>query len=460
MRRAAFLLLSLLAGPQASAAPVLTAARAVSAPQVRLAPMLLSQPGLAGGPGLGALGAAPVLSPLPALAGAPLVSAAPVVAAVPAVLDERAAAPIAEAPGAPSGLEAARADAAALFDGAGPKTDEVLYLDGLLRQTRGLYQRFFPAFDAEFAVRMASSRKDAAGGTKGSHEVDPRKKDTVHQITLIEDAPLGAANERERTLTPFARSADKNPGLFKLAIQRWVSRAVTLFHEYSHGVFHQLTPGISRGMNLPESDMLRVDVATVLDEGFAVLMETLLIDRLLAGAGEPGLTPEDAADLRVRKKQRLFDMRHRRDHYAAGTYYFMHKLYKREGEAGVLSFLKDLDMARLYTLFTYDPSYRLIQGSPQLFRAYLTRTGDARLREGVDALADYLAGQPASEGELDGLRDILRRTDRSALTRIARLYIKKSAAESEPGVYGRFRDRVARLDAATAQGLPEPVPAL
>jgi hypothetical protein len=459
MRRAAFLLLPLLAGPRAWAAPVLTAARSASAPQVRLAPMLLSQPGLAGGPGLGALGAAPVLSPLPALAGAPSVSAAPVVAAVPAVFDERAAVPSAQAPGVPLGLEAARSGAAVLFDGAGPKTDEAIYLDGLLQQTRGLYRRFFPAFEAEFAVRMASSRNGAVEGTRGSHEVDPRKKDAVHEITLLEDSPLGAANERERTLTPFARSAAKNPGLFKLAIQRWVSRAVTLFHEYSHGVFHQLTPGISRGMNLPEPDMIRVDLAAVMDEGFAVMMELLLIDRMAASAGELGLSPGDVSDLRVRKKQRLFDMRHRRDHYAAGTYYFIHRLYKREGEEGLLSFLKDLDMGRLYTLFTYDPSYRLIQGSPQLFRAYLTRTGDARLREGVDALAAYLAGRPAAPGELDGLRDILRRVDRSALTRVARLYIRKSAAESEPGVYGRFRDRVALLDPAAARDLPEFSPA-
>ncbi|MFA5138580.1 MAG: hypothetical protein WC728_05040 [Elusimicrobiota bacterium] len=408
MRHAALFFLILSAPAQASAANVLSLPRAAAAPGVGLAPVVLQQPSLSIGIGLG-----------------PTLNLAPTLPAVPAV---------------PSGVQVRT-----------PEPPAAQYLDDLLGQTRRLYQRYFPEFDVGFKVDMAFSAQPGVQGTKGSHEVDPRKKQTPHAITLIEDASPRRSNERERTLTPFARDMDRDPGLFGAPIQRWVSRTITLFHEYAHGVFHELTPAISRGFNLPENDMLRADVAMVLDEGFAVTMELLLIDRMIADAGELGLTPEDVSDLRIRKKQRLHDMRYRKDHYAAGTYYFMHRLYKREGEDGILRFLKDLDMERLYTLFTYDPSYRLIQGSPELFEAYLTKSGDARLREGVDALAAYIAGG----GDAAGLKDVLRRVDRSALTRIARLYRKASVAESDPAIYRGFVERIAALDPEAARNMRE-----
>lgn len=451
-------------------------------PSARSAPVLLSPAGLVSGPtGVSVSAALNPLSAMPALVGVPEVTAAPVLAAAPVLSQPAAlsasalsaATPIVAPAPQEVDLEAARAGVAVLFDGSArlgtaelaakttpvevetPERSEERYLDELLQRTRLLYRRFFPRFDVGFKVDMEFSRRADAGGTKGSHEVNPRKKLEVHKITLIEETAPSRSNEHERTLTPFSRNADKNPGLFNLQIQRWVSRTIALFHEYSHGVFHELTPAISRGFSMPDSDMLRVDLAAAMDEGFAVTMELLLIDRMIAAARDLELTPADVSDLRIRKKQRLFDMRHRKDHYTAGTYYFMHRIYKQEGEDGILRFLKDLDMERLYTLFTYDPSYRLIQDSPQLFEAYLTKTGDARLREGVDALAAYLAGQPASPGDAAGLQDILRRVNVSALARIARLYIKKSVAESDPSIYRGFIGRIARLDAKTAENLPD-----
>ncbi|HAH05542.1 MAG TPA: hypothetical protein DCM05_03300 [Elusimicrobia bacterium] len=420
MRLIAILLLPL----AASAANVISTPRPPAACVLLPAPLILTQPGLAGVPALAPLPALPALA-LPAPLPAPVVS-------VPA-----------------------RPDAGALLEDGG-RRERGTYKDELLRRTRWLYRRFFPGFDPGFEVELSFSGRTNTEGTKGSHEVDPRKKGVLHEITLIEPAAPDWSDEHERSRTPFSRNAAKNPELFNHGIQRWVARTVTLFHEYSHGVFHELTPPISRGFSMPESDMIRVDLAMVLDEGFAVMMETLLIDRMVENAKELGLTPEDVSDLKVRKTQRLLDMRHRRDHYTAGTYYFMHRLYKQEGAEGLLRFLKDLDMERLYTLYTYDPAYRLIQDSPTLFKAYLTKTGDARLREGVDALAAYLAGSPAAPEEEAGLRDTLGLVSVSALARIARLYISRSSAQSDPSLYRGFVERVARLDARAAQNLPDP----
>ncbi|MFH1145085.1 MAG: hypothetical protein V1774_11125 [Candidatus Eisenbacteria bacterium] len=80
------------------------------------------------------------------------------------------------------------------------------------------------------------------------------------------------------------------------------------------------------------------------------------------------------------------------------------------------------------------------------------RRAESTIMAVIVTTAAYIAGG----GDAAGLKDILRRVDRSALTRIARLYLKKSIAESDPSIYRGFIDRIAGLDPEAARSLPVP----
>lgn len=347
-----------------------------------------------------------------------------------------------------AGLGAAAAAAVEVPDS--PASD---YLLGLADQTRRTFARHFPLFHREFPLTVAHSGRTDTDMINASHDVSPYGKSRMHHIVLLEKMPPGKSNERE--LAPTAFSADDLPSPLNRAVRRGLARILTFFHEYAHGVFHEIIPSISRGFILPEEDGIRINAETALNEGFAVMLELLLVDKMLSRPGDFGLGPEEIEDARSWKAQRLRDMRHARNHYTQGTFYFIHKIYKQEGEAGLLKFLEDLDTQRLYELATHDLPFRLLEGRPELFKAYLTNSGDQATRAAVDALADYLAGADAPEQDLDRLRDILKRVDVSALARLLNPLVKTSVTRCDPSLCARLIARIARLSQDTAKRLAD-----
>ena len=121
------------------------------------------------------------------------------------------------------------------------------------------------------------------------------------------------------------------------------------------------------------------------------------------------LTDQDVADLAAWKRFRLKSLKTNRNHYTWGTLHFWHALYKKEGEAGVLSLLQSLDHQKLHGLRLDSPAFWLMQDEPDLFIPYLTGASSTRATKALDDIAFGMIPSDAS--------DLLDRVSRRAVIR-------------------------------------------
>jgi hypothetical protein len=154
-------------------------------------------------------------------------------------------------------------------------------------------------------------------------------------------------------------------------ISRRIAVLMSFMHEYLHGIFDEaVVPREARPIKLADEDW---SIYLALTEGFAVMNELLIIDKMVAARQELGLSDKDVADLKRRKQMRILTLRTDKDHYTLGTIYFWHKIYKQGGEAGMLEFLRSLDHSKISRIYVSDPEFLAVKGKPDAFKKYLAK---------------------------------------------------------------------------------------
>ncbi|MBI4055999.1 MAG: hypothetical protein HY399_00420 [Elusimicrobia bacterium] len=268
-----------------------------------------------------------------------------------------------------------------------------------------LYQKFFPQFYREFplVVQYLQTQDKNAGHARDHHG--------LHQIIFMGDKFDIEANEERRQKTVFTQSRRLDP---RSLTKQKTQALITLFHEYAHGIFDEVI--------VPEEQETSVagkpTAYHVMTEGFAVMMEMLMMDKAIEERFFLGLTDQDVEDLGTWRKQRYEYLRKAKNHYTHGTLYFWHRLYKQEGEGGMLRFLQGLDVEKLRSMSWMDLEYWLIQNTPELFRATLTRTGDPDLKKGIEHLTAYAQGKKVPEEARAQISQVLERVSPLALRRL------------------------------------------
>jgi len=336
-------------------------------------------------------------------------------------------------------------DSAPLFDGSAARpplttveaAPEVRRsLERTMADVRGLYARFFPGLDPGLPVSLrfeAHERTDANLVRDDGHGT----------IRLRGPVPPGGASDRALGGSPFKAGP---------VMSGRIMRLVTVFHEYGHVIFYHRTgarPDDTRGFTAFDA----------VNEGFAVTLELLMIDKAVAAREELGLSEREAAELREWKRERLAMLRGR-NHYTEGTLRVWHKLYRSGGQAALQSAADSLAPERLQGVPLDHPVFVLAGGEPSLLEAFTH--GDERLWEGLRDLSNHVAaGKPITAAGLPAVQAILAKVKTSALRR----YLRGMLGKREPAaLHGPLRlafleDRAAReLSDLVFQELARPDP--
>jgi hypothetical protein len=163
-----------------------------------------------------------------------------------------------------------------------------------------------------------------------------------------------------------------------------VQQKIERFMEYSHELAHVLFDEAVH----PTIHSLRASYSAM-TEGFAVALEQILIERMLAQPAALRLSPRDAIDLAAISRERTQWLAAEDTQYSEGILSWR-KAYERGGEAGMLTFLSSLSGRRMADTKRSDPLYQLTLGDPTLLSAYLGKNWDGR-RE-FDAVTVESAG--------------------------------------------------------------------
>lgn len=276
------------------------------------------------------------------------------------------------------------------------------YLVELRERSRRLYARLFPEVPANFPIAVGYQRSAERNATQ-------RRPDEsgIHGITFFGPDFTTHATENELV------ESDLNvPGLPTLMIPRRIDNLATFFHEMAHGVFDRAVPVPDRFRTSLDSGFF------ALTEGFAVMLEMVMIDRLSVARAEFGLSDADVAALQASKRRRIQILRRVPNHLTEGTFNFWHAVYKREGVPGMMRVLERLDPVLVGAINRNSLEYRLIQDSPELFEAFLTAGADQSPRRGFSAMHKSIAGKELSEDERLAAAGFLSRVRPSALRRL------------------------------------------
>lgn len=180
------------------------------------------------------------------------------------------------------------------------------------RRVDQVYRRFFPVFHRDDLKEQLTF---ALSPTLNGHYTSSQYQS---MLKLDIDSAWTHANESESA-----------SGMLGARMQRKVTALLTLVHERAHHLFERSLPA-------EEGAWSSITYYEALSEGFAVTIELLAADKMLAAREELGLSKQDVRDIREWKLRRLSYLRAKKNHYTFGTLYFWHRILKREGEAGVL----------------------------------------------------------------------------------------------------------------------------
>ncbi|MFA6093149.1 MAG: hypothetical protein WCU88_08240 [Elusimicrobiota bacterium] len=300
-----------------------------------------------------------------------------------------------------------------------------------LAQVRRLLHAFFPAFDAAtpvvLAFRLDSSKTNGFFISSASRR-------------YIGDAAPGFPLPE--------RSSAQGPTPFDAAhaISANIARLVLLFHEYAHNI-------LSLRVHAPPLPGEPHNAFEAINEGFAVMLELLMIDKAVAAREELGLTQQDASDLLEWKRGRLSSLRRLRNHYTKGTLGFWHGIYKQGGEAAMLKTLDGLSDKQL-RIPIEDSAFVLAAGEPELSQAFTRQGGQAW--SGLLALSAHIQDGRLLEGpQLEAARWVLARIRPAAMKRFFGLAIgRRNASVSDLKKSADSLDgalRLAALDPAAAR---------
>lgn len=423
------MLLTLLLAAALAAAPRPVVTRVPSAKTAPAAAVLAAAPARAAAPGPEILTSGPWLSP--ALAPAPLFTELPPAARAaelslwagrdePKAMQEARAFALelmARDPLAVTELARRREAGEELTDGERHAVDVAVTrsMIATLDDARRLHGRFFPEFERSVPLKLSYRLKEHAWGFYDWNE---------GSIGLAGPTFPTAGRELERSPSPFR---DGRP------ISSRVARLVIAFHEYAHALFYAHTGA------LPREDMREETVLTAVNEGFAVMLELLVIDKMLAERASLGLSDEEAADLGAWKKQRIASLKRDRNMYTEGTLRVWHSVYRDGGEKAMLAMLGSLVPERMVGIPMSVPFFKLAGGETALLRG-LTRQGDEEWEQLV-ALSNHVLGQGAPPPA-----EVVRRVRPAALARFFDEALKlKHPAQLGPSL------RLALLDERAAR---------
>jgi hypothetical protein len=238
---------------------------------------------------------------------------------------------------------------------------------------RRLFSRLLPAFErpVNSKVRFDESNRPVTGHTW--------TKENGHAIELVPEP----ADARGEVATAFGME-----GMTR--VQRKIERLMIVGHERAHVVFDDAVG--RRDQHAPDS------AYSAMTEGFAVTLERLLIDRLMADPLAWGLGPRDAADLLAIKAARENWLAAYDNHYSEGIVPWQAAL-KSGGDEGVLAFLSKLSASRMTEVKRADPAYQLAAHDPELLVAYLGRDAAHPRRAGLEAFAKAASGEELTAEE-------------------------------------------------------------
>lgn len=334
-----------------------------------------------------AAGAVPASPTAPIESGAAL--AAPVAAAAVSAESARPSAAVS----APESADAGRG----LFDGSAPvERPELVPLLMARERSQRVLSRYFPSLYRELGARYALV---PAGGVDDTKSWTDEKG---HHIDWYQ-APGPVQTQEARVDTPFA-----GPKLAKRVVD-----LIVHLHEYAHLLFNA-------SVAAPAKRAYDITARETLTEGFALTLELASVDRLIADAEAWKLTKQDIDDLRSWKQQRLGSLR-RRNHYSEGLFYFLHPLFKRDGEAGLARFIAGLQPELLGRLMSRGTFLSLIGRNPSVFEPVLTRPpAEQPALKGMAAI--IMGGKPTPEQRMAAVM-LIEQADDGALRRALRPYL-------------------------------------
>lgn len=166
-------------------------------------------------------------------------------------------------------------------------------------------------------------------------------------------------------------------------IRRRVTDTVVMAHELTHAVYDKI---VGRHSNITREDNYQQTADHAINEGFAVMMELLLIDALKANPSLLNLDQRDLEDLEIRKKARLFDLKKNKTGYTEGTYRILHRVYtegagrgnQRDMQTGLTAirqFIHSLNPDRTRQVLRTDPQYIALlgNGTPAQWKEYFSQ---------------------------------------------------------------------------------------
>ena len=170
-----------------------------------------------------------------------------------------------------------------------------------------------------------------------------------------------------------ADSSGEVPNVFGLPGAARVQQKIERFMQYSHALAHVLFDAavLKTEKHLPRS------AYAAMTEGFAVALEQILIERMLAQPVALQLSPRDAMDISAIWSVRMQWLASMDTPYSEGILSWR-KAYERGGEKGMATFLAALSARRLTDTMRSDPVYQLTLGDPALLSSYLGKNWDGR----------------------------------------------------------------------------------
>lgn len=259
------------------------------------------------------------------------------------------------------------------------------YMRELVSKTQTLLKQFFPELYVDFPNKtQLLVLKENVKHNNASHTKD---ESGTHILELVTSADLSEHRSYEELETPgvFNQDTAETPYVF----QRKMHDLLAMVHEYAHGIYDMLTPELSEAKKTEfettpkeEKTPYYFTADAALNEGFAILIETLTTNKLLENAEELQLTERDREDLRhfkslrfrsllrtqkfARKKDTLQEV----TAYPEGFIRLLAKLYRSSGTAGVKEYLtninKDITLSMRRDSDTFRDLIELAQ-SPEAF---------------------------------------------------------------------------------------------
>ncbi len=217
-----------------------------------------------------------------------------------------------------------------------PKGKEGAYLKSLYENINQIYATHFPEVykDPKLAgIKIGPPNLHKRITENGTEEIplagnglyDPMDK-KLELSYGVKDSSTLAPEDLILGIAPYPKEVKRK--LFDIEV---------ISHEMSHAIFDQITSFDSKvyfdsNVVSPETGNNLIDPA--LNEGFASLMELLMVDLVKRNPGLLDLSPADVETLEKESRKRMFDLAERDfggtdiSHYQEGLFKIMHNIYK------------------------------------------------------------------------------------------------------------------------------------